>query len=264
MARVISIANQKGGVGKTTTAVNLAACLALAKKKVLLIDMDPQGNATSGLGLNANAERNGVYDAMITKTSLKGYVENTDIPYLKIVPSTIDLIGAEIELVDMPERETRLKECLKDLVEIFDFIFIDCPPSLSLLSINALVASESVIIPIQCEYYALEGISRILKTLKLVRNSLNPHLHIEGVLLTMYDSRNNLSHQVADEIRSHLGKKAYDTVIPRNVRISESPSFGKPVVLYDRHSTGAESYMAFTREFLRRFFFNKEATEQAS
>jgi chromosome partitioning protein len=194
----------------------------------------------------------GIYDALIGSTGLKGLVRNTQIACLKLVPATIDLIGAEIELVDMEDRETRLKDALREVSGIFDYIFIDCPPSLSLLSINALAASDSVLIPIQCEYYALEGISKIIKTLELVRGGINPNLSIEGVLLTMFDARNNLSHQVADEIRGHLGDKTYTTVIPRNVRLSESPSFGKPVMLYAPHSSGALSYEALGREFLRR------------
>ena len=225
-----------------------------AKKKVLLIDLDPQGNASSGLGLHGSTGDSvgGIYDALIGSTGLKGLVRNTQIACLKLVPATIDLIGAEIELVDMEERETRLKSALKEVSGIFDYIFIDCPPSLSLLSINALAASDSVLIPIQCEYYALEGISKIIKTLELVRGGINPDLSVEGVLLTMFDSRNNLSHQVADEIRGHLGDKTYATVIPRNVRLSESPSFGKPVMLYAPNSSGALSYQALSKEFLEK------------
>lgn len=251
MGRVISIANQKGGVGKTTTAINLAASLAVAEQRVLLVDFDPQGNASSGIGIDKNGS-GGIYDALIGGADITGLIKNTELDFLKVVPSSIDLSGAEVELVDTPEREFKLKECLKPIVNDYDFILIDSPPSLSLLTINALVAADTVLIPLQCEYYALEGITKILKTIELIKAKLNPNLEIEGILLTMFDPRNNLAHQVMEEIRRHFGDKAFTTVIPRNVRLSESPSHGKPVILYDVQSRGATSYMEFTKEFLLR------------
>jgi len=250
MGRVIAIANQKGGVGKTTTAVNLSASLAAAEKKVLLIDFDPQGNATSGIGICLNGNNAGIYDAIINQRALKELLIDAELKFLKVVPSTIDLIGAEIEIVDDPQRELKLKESLKGVREEFDYIFIDCPPSLSLLTVNALTAADSVLIPLQCEYYALEGISKILRTIELIKARLNPSLEIEGILLTMFDARNNLSHQVAEEVRSHFKEKTFKTVIPRNVRLSESPSFGKPAILYDINSKGAISYMDLARELV--------------
>ena len=250
MARVISIANQKGGVGKTTTAVNLSASLAVAEKKTLLIDFDPQGNATSGLGVSREEASQSIYHALIDEVPLKTLLRETELDFLKIIPSNIDLIGAEIELVSFPDREIRLKNALKEVREDFDFLIIDCPPSLGLITVNSLTASDSVLIPLQCEYYPMEGLSQLIKTIKLIQNSLNPWLKIEGILMTMFDKRNNISHQVTEEVRKHFGAMVFDTVIPRNVRLSECPSFGKPIILYDADSRGAESYLDLAKEVL--------------
>ena len=250
MARVISIANQKGGVGKTTTAVNLSASLAVAEKKTLLIDFDPQGNATSGLGISREETSQSIYHALIGEVPLKALLRDTELDFLKIIPSNIDLIGAEIELVSFPDREIRLKNALKEIREDFDFLIIDCPPSLGLITVNSLTASDSVLIPLQCEYYPMEGLSQLIKTIKLINNSLNPWLKIEGILMTMFDKRNNISHQVTEEVRKHFGAMVFNTVIPRNVRLSECPSFGKPIILYDADSRGAESYLDLAKEVL--------------
>jgi chromosome partitioning protein len=250
MARVISIANQKGGVGKTTTAVNLSASLAVAEKKTLLIDFDPQGNATSGLGVSREEASQSIYRALIDDVPLKALLRDTDLDFLKIIPSNIELIGAEIELVSFPNREMRLKNALKEIRNDFDFLIIDCPPSLGLITVNSLTASDSVLIPLQCEYYPMEGLSQLIKTIKLIKNGLNPWLKIEGILMTMFDTRNNISHQVTVEVRKHFGEMVFKTVIPRNVRLSECPSFGKPIILYDADSRGAESYLDLAKEVL--------------
>ncbi|MBI5682144.1 MAG: ParA family protein [Deltaproteobacteria bacterium] len=250
MARIISIANQKGGVGKTTTAINLSASLAIAEKRVLLIDFDPQANATSGVGIQKEGVRKGIYQALIQHDDIKDLIFDTEIISLKVVPSTVDLIGAEVELIDEPDRETRLKTVLTSITDAYDYILIDCPPSLSILTLNALTASHSVVIPLQCEYYALEGISQLMKTINLIKMGLNPSLEIEGILLTMFDPRNNLCHQVVEEVRCHFNGKIFKTIISRNVRLSESPSFGKPVILYDINSKGASNYIELAKEML--------------
>ncbi len=250
MAKKIAISNQKGGVGKTTTAVNLASCLAAAEKRTLLIDMDPQANSTSGIGLAKDKIVSSVYDALIEEKNIHDAIITTDMEYLKVLPSSIALVGAEIELVSMMSREHQFKKILKPLENDFDFIVIDCPPSLGLLTINVLTASDSVIIPIQCEYFALEGLGQLINTINLVKENLNPNLKVEGVLLTMYDGRLNLSRQVSDEVRKHFDSRVYNTVISRNVRLSEAPSFGKPIILYDIMSTGAENYMSLTKEVI--------------
>jgi chromosome partitioning protein len=250
MARVICIANQKGGVGKTTTAVNLSASIAVGERKVLLIDIDPQGNSTSGMGLSKEGLNGTIYHALLRGSGLKEMIQKTPLAFLDVVTSNTDLIGAEIELIQEKDREKKLERLIREVEADYDYILIDCPPSLGLLTINSLIAAHSVIIPLQCEYYALEGLGQLLKTIRLIKQSLNPRLEIEGILLTMFDSRNNLSHQVADEVRKHFRDKVFRTIIPRNIRLSEAPSHGKPVLLYDIHSKGAESYLNLAREIM--------------
>lgn len=250
MARVITVTNQKGGVGKTTTAVNLSACLAVQGKKVLLLDTDPQGNATSGIGLEKRELKFCIYDALINEMPLQRIIRKSQIEGLDVVPATIQLAGAEIELVSTISREVRLRSVLEEVREAYDYIIIDCPPSLGLLTLNALSAADTVLVPIQCEYYALEGLGQLTNTINLVKKHLNSKLVLEGVLLTMYDSRTNLSAQVAEEVRKHFGSKVFKAVIPRNVRLSEAPSYGQPIITYDERSKGAETYRELAKEVI--------------
>jgi chromosome partitioning protein len=252
MGKVISIANQKGGVGKTTTAINLAASLAAIEHPTLVIDLDPQSNTTSGIGIDSNSVTHSVYEVMVGGVDLHDTIRNTDMPFLDIVPAHINLVGAEIEMIERHKREHILSQAIGEVRDRYDFIVIDCPPSLGLLTINALTASDSVLIPVQCEYFALEGLGQLLNTIKIVRQHLNTNLQIEGVALTMYDIRTRLSSQVAEEVKRYFGEKVFNSVIARNVRLAESPSFGKPVLLYDSLSTGSQNYLALAREIIIR------------
>lgn len=251
-SRILAIANQKGGVGKTTTAINLATALAAVGKSVLVIDIDPQGNASTGLGIDRHERENNVYDVLMGDISLEQAICSSAIPGLDLVPSTADLTGAELELIEMDRRSHRLVDAIRPVKSSYDYILIDCPPSLNLLTLNALVAVQAVIVPLQCEFFALEGLSLLMKTIDRVRNTLNPELEIQGVVLTMFDKRNNLSDQVAQDVRGYLGDKVYETVIPRNVRVSEAPSHGKPALIYDIRCAGSQAYIKLASEVIRR------------
>jgi chromosome partitioning protein len=251
MTRVVALANQKGGVGKTTTAINLGASLAACDRRVLLIDLDPQANATSGIGLPKNDPRS-MYSVLLDGTGLRSIIRDTELPSLHVAPSSVDLVGAEVELGDADDRQFRLRNAIEPLKRDYQYILIDSPPSLGLLTVNALTAADSVLVPMQCEYFAMEGVSQLLTTIERVQGGLNPELEIEGIALTMYDDRMNLARQVAEEVRNHFGDKVYRTVIPRNVRLGEAPSFGKPIILYDIRSRGSEAYVSLAKEFILR------------
>lgn len=251
LAKVIAVANQKGGVGKTTTAVNLSACMAAKGRKVLLVDVDPQGNASSGVGVDKNTVQKSIYNVLIEDLDIKETITATPVENLDISPSSIRLAGAEIELVSAMSRESRLKSAIQSIRNEYDFIIMDCPPSLGLLTINSLTAADTILVPIQCEYYALEGLGQLMNTVRLIQKHLNPSLDVEGVVLTMFDSRTNLSIQVVDDVKKHFRNKVYRTVIPRNVRLSEAPSYGLPIILYDEKSKGAECYMELADEVIQ-------------
>jgi chromosome partitioning protein len=250
VAKIVAIANQKGGVGKTTTSINLAAGIALQGKRVLLVDMDPQGNATSGLGFDPRSLQTTVYNCLINYVKFEDAVQKTEVSGLSLLPANPDLAGAEIELVSVEEREKLLKHFLRDVEPLFDVIFLDCPPALGILTVNALVAARSVLIPVQCEYYAMEGLSRLISSIDRIQQSMNPSLTIEGIVLTMYDARNTLARQVTDQVRGHFKELVYQTTIPRNVTLAEAPSYGRPVLLYNVASAGAQSYLLLAKEFI--------------
>lgn len=252
MARIVAVTNQKGGVGKTTTCVNLGACLAQLGQRVLVVDIDPQGNTTSGLGVSRHRLRKCIYNVLIDGIPVEAVIQPTEVPGLEVVPATIQLAGAEIELVPAMSREVKLKSALESIRPFYDFVLIDCPPSLGLLTLNALTAADGVLVPVQCEYYALEGLGQLLNTVQLVQRHLNQRLQVFGALLTMYDVRTNLSNQVVDEVQRFFGDQVFKTVIPRNVRLSEAPSYGQPIVLYDPRSKGAEVYAELAKEVLAR------------